>query len=318
MDSQFGTYTSMLEEQARGQALLEKFASNDPQLIKEGADEVDDWTRLLMREEGILRRGAFPPIPIQNSDLDRSMNHHLPVKVVDKEPWSPPAVSVPILNQPTRFHIRGNRYEVPFFRVYSGRASVDVAELRTYRIDLRQVISDNMAKDILKEEDDRFFKLIKQLLKAKNTSLAFAGQAMWQGIKGGITRDGLFAMLEVMPSAYSKLEVATLVVNTVTAKKVKRFGMDELGGTRAQDIFFNGLSFDQFDGRKIIRTIKDDIIPDNHFFMLAAPQWLGKFYELEAPTMHVDSDHVLISFFLYEFIGMALANPNGAAIVEFE
>jgi len=54
----------------------EKLASDDPVLFKQALDVVNDYTRTKMREDGVFRK-LMPPIPIQNDELDRSVEGHI-------------------------------------------------------------------------------------------------------------------------------------------------------------------------------------------------------------------------------------------------
>ena len=101
---------------------------------------------------------------ITNDELDRQVDTDKPVKVVDKEPDSPAAVSVPFATLPTNIYIKGPRYRVLFDRILTPRFTKDVDELRTWIMDIRQVLSDNAIKDMLAEEDSKF-------LSAVNTGL---------------------------------------------------------------------------------------------------------------------------------------------------
>ena len=65
-------------------------------------------------------------------------------------------------------YIRGPRYLVMMDRIVTPRFTKDVDELRTWIMDIRQVLSDNAIKDMLAEEDGKF-------ITAVNTALVAAG-----------------------------------------------------------------------------------------------------------------------------------------------
>ena len=107
------TVMSQEESKLLSQAIFEKLSSRDASLEKQAVDAVNDFTRTKMREDGFYRR-IMPPIPISNDDLDRQVDTDKPVKIVDKEPDSPAAVSIPFATLPTNLYIRGDRYKVTF------------------------------------------------------------------------------------------------------------------------------------------------------------------------------------------------------------
>src|SRR5690606_17489172 len=90
---------SMAETKIANEVIFEKLDSRDPYHIKEAIDAVNDFTRTKMRETGFLRL-IMPQIQLKNSDLDRTIVSDKPSKVVDKEPDSPAAISVPFATLP--------------------------------------------------------------------------------------------------------------------------------------------------------------------------------------------------------------------------
>ena len=77
-----------------------------PTLQEQAADRVNDFTRTRMREAGFFRR-IMPPVQISNDELDRSVPTDRPVVVMDREPDSPAAVSIPFATLPTNVYIQG-------------------------------------------------------------------------------------------------------------------------------------------------------------------------------------------------------------------
>ena len=111
--------------------------------------------------------------------------------IVEYEPESPPATSVPFVSTPLTRYIKGRRFRVMFQRVQTPRFTKDVDELRTYKnIDIRQVLSDNSLKDLQKEVDGKFIATVEFLLGGSAGSTnPDTGVIQWRAISGGITRD---------------------------------------------------------------------------------------------------------------------------------
>ena len=126
-----------------------------PGMEKRALDAVVDYTRYRMREEGFYRR-VLPPIQVSNDDLDQQVDTDKPVKIIEREPDSPAAISIPFNTLPMNLYVRGQKYRVTFDRIVTPRFTKDVDELRTYRMDIRQILSDNAIKDMLAEEDRKF------------------------------------------------------------------------------------------------------------------------------------------------------------------
>jgi hypothetical protein len=307
------TKLSQEETKLLNEAIFEKLSSRDHAMEKEAVDAVNDFTRLKMREEGFFRK-IMPPVTITNSDLDRQIDTDKPVKIVDKEPDSPAAISVPFATMPRNLYIRGPRYPVAMDRIVTTRFTKDVDELRTWIMDIRQVLSDNAIKDMLAEEDGKFINAVDTSLVGADTVLLTSGVAQYETISGGITRDSLWDSMKIMPSTPFNLEVHTILMNHITIKDAAKFGFDEWGGGQiSQDIMRDGWSEATFLGAKLIITIKKDLVETNHTYMFADPKFIGKHYILEDTTMYIRREAYMLEFFAYETCGATIGHTGGLA-----
>jgi hypothetical protein len=302
------------EVQLLNETLFEQL--DTPGMQKQAIDAVNDFTRTKMREDGFYRR-IIPPLTITNDELDRQVDTDKPVKVVDKEPDSPAAVSIPFATLPTNFYIRGPRYRVMFDRIVSPRAVKDVDELRTYVIDIRQVLSDNMIKDMLAEEDSKFITAFNASVGQIDTVNPLSQEVQYETISGGITRETLVDALKVMPRTPSHFEVETCLVNNITIKELLKFGRDEMGGDFSQDIIKNGWAETNFLNCRWIVTIKRNLVLDNEMYMFASPKFIGKNYELEPTTMYIRREAYMLEYFSYNTQGGSFGHTNGLAKVLF-
>lgn len=298
-------------------AVIDKFFSSDPRMVKEAADAVNDYTRVKIREDGYWRR-ILPPVQITNDELDRQVDTDKPVKIIDKEPDSPAAISVPFATLPMNRYIRGPRYRVMFDRIMTPRFTKDVDELRTYQMDIRQILSDNSIKDLLAEEDGKATRTINTMLVGPNSIVPDTGVAQWVTINGGVTRDTLAEAMKVLPRTPNHLNVATVLVNNVTIWDIVKFGRDEVGGDMSQELFKAGFSEQELMGRRWIITIKRDLVPDSTIFLFAEPKFLGKFFILEDVTMYVDRRAFMLEFFSYEALGSSIGNIAAIGRVDFQ
>jgi len=299
------------------QAIFEKLSSADASLTKQAVDAVNDFTRTKMREDGFFRR-IMPPIPISNDDLDRQVDTDKPVKIVDKEPNSPAAVSIPFATLPTNLYIKGDRYKVTFDRITTPKFTKDVDELRTWYMDIRQVLSDNAIKDMLAEEDGKFLSAVNTALVGPDLVVPTSGVVQYRTISGGIIRDTLFDSLKVMPSTPSNLEVHCVLLNNITIKDVAKFTRNEMGGDLSEEIMRNGWTLSECMGVKWVITIKKGLVPTGTMYHFADPKFIGKSYMLEDTTMYIRREAYFIEFFAYESLGGTIGHTSGLARVDFE
>lgn len=287
-----------------------------PGLEKQALDAVNDFTRIKMREEGFFRK-ILSPLTISNGELDRQLETDKPVKIIDKEVDNPPAQSVPFGTVPSDQYIRGNRYRVTFDRIVSPRFTKDVDELRTYSMDIRQVISDNAIKDMLAEEDGKFITAVNTCLVGADTVVPASGVAQYQTITGGITRDTIEDSLKILPKTPWHLEAHTALTNNVTIREIFKWRRDEMGGDFAQDIIKNGWSEQEFAGVRWIITIKRDLVADDNIYYFADEKFLGKNFLLEDTTMWIKKEFYFIEWFAYSCQGSTILS-NGLARAKFE
>ena len=311
MGTQVEPSTKMINE-----AVINRLVSEDSGMRKEAQDAINDYTRVRIREDGFWRR-ILPPVTITNDELDRQVDTDKPVKVVDKEPQSPAAVSVGFASLPINRYIKGPRYRVMFDRILTPKFTKDVDELRTYDMDIRQILSDNAIKDMLAEEDSKAMSTLNSILVGQNVVLPDTGVAQWVSIAGGVTRDTLAEAMKVLPRTPNHLNVATVLINNVTIWDVVKFGRDEAGGDLSEQLLRTGFAERELLGVRWIITIKRDLVPDGTIFLFAEPKFLGKFFVLEDVTMYIDRKAFMLEFFAYESVGSAVSNVAGVGRVDF-
>jgi hypothetical protein len=308
----------MTKEESRiiSEGIFEKLSSRDAHLVKEAEDQVNDFTRTKMREDGFYRR-IMPPIPITNDELDRAVDTDKPIKIVDKEPDSPAAISLPFATLPMNLYIRGPRYRVMFDRIATPRFTKDVDELRTWVMDIRQILSDNAIKDMLAEEDGKFLRAVNTAIVGPGLTVPTSGTVQYEVIAGGITRDTLWDSLKIMPNTPSNLEVHLVLCNNITIKEIAKFTHNEMGGTISEDIMKNGWSLQKFLGVNWVITIKKGLVATNSMYHFADPKFIGKSYMLEDTTMYIRREAFMLEFFAYETMGGAIGHTSGLSRVDF-
>jgi len=302
------------ETQLLNETLFEQLSQ--PGMEKQAIDAVNDFTRIKMREDGFYRK-IMPPLQISNDQLDRSVITDKPIKIVDKEPDNPPAVSIPFAELPSNHYIRGGRYQVTFSRIVTPRFTKDVDELRTWVMDIRQVLSDNAIKDMMAEEDGKFIAAVNSALIAQSAIVPTSGVVQWEAIAGGITRDTMQDAFKIMPRTPFHLEVHTVLINNVTIREIFKWGRDEMGGDFSQDIVRNGWSEQEFMNARLIVTIKRDLVPDDTIFMFSDPKFIGKAYLLEDTSLYIKREAYLLEFFAYETLGGTIGHTGGLARADF-
>jgi hypothetical protein len=309
MSVQYSEYRQQNDE------LLESW--QNPGIEKRGENAITAFVRTKIREDSILDR-LMEPVEVPASKLTRRVFDDKPYMVLEKEPNSPAAVSVPFGTSPMGLYLKGSRYEMHFNRLMTRRFYKDVIELESYDMDIRQVVSDNSIRDMLAEKDIKAFTAVQAILgDAAGTLLAYSGVIQWQQLAGGVGRDTLMAMLQIMPATPSNLEATRVVVNQLFVYEIMKEGRDEAGGDLAQDWMKNGWSGGRFLNRDWIITVKKNVVPNNRAYLFSDNEFLGKHFYLEEVTMSIERKYFMLSWFSYSAYGAAFAHSGGLAIADF-
>ena len=296
--------------------LIDEFAEAPQGEIKNASAAGTNMIRRKIRENGFLRR-ILPPENKTNEDLDRVVDHDRPLIIEEMEPSSKGAKSMPFGDSAESQSFYGNKFQVVFNQITTPEFTKDINELRTYRGDVRQVVTDNALKDVQTEEDGQFIAGVDTTC-GSSSGVGLAGVQQSFLIPGGITRDNYV-------DALSKLEDLDLnngvfLMNRKTAKQFLKWTRDEIGGDLAQDLFKEGLSALQeatIMGVKHIFTIKRNLVADNIVYMFGEPNFLGKFYILQDLCMFVEKKKDILRFSARETIGTSIANVNAVAKCNF-
>jgi len=301
-----------------------------------------DYIKMKLREEGFLRK-ILPGQTITGDDLNKQVVTDKPSKIVELEPDSPGAVSIPFGEFPEGTYIHGKRWLVTFSRIATPMFNKDVAELHDYDLDIRQVISDNSLKDLQAEEDGKLIQACNNIMstiassgvtdmKAGTTitelGLGTNSAPLWYngsasgaaGSEPTLSRENLIDAKKRMSRTDSRLVPEMALCNTRTAMHFEGWNRDHVGGDAAQSLMIDGWAgnYDSWAGLKWITTIKDDLVPDGSVFFFAAPEYLGRLYFLEDTTMYVKREGPMISFFAYEMLGGGIANTAAVSRTDFD
>lgn len=113
-----------------------------------------DYIRDRLREDSFAAQ-VLNKRTVNQSELQRSVNHDYMVKLVEIEPQSR-AMSMSFRGQPRVNYYTGDRFEVPFHSVGSERFEQTEQELRAYSMPITQILRRNIVNDISEIHDSVF------------------------------------------------------------------------------------------------------------------------------------------------------------------
>ena len=293
--------------------------------VKLAQDAATDYTRIQIREDSFAFK-ILPPEQITPEQLNRDLTERNAV-IWEIEPDSPGSKWVPLQDVPTGEYITGSRYLIPMARVLTPKYVKDLAELYTYKQDIRKILTDNAIKDALAEIDRKFIQTIDSITdddSGAGTPNNFTGKVQRLQLSGGINKENLVEALKMLPRGSKTLPGKfrlfnhIMLMNDVTAQDVLKLNAEEVSHAVVEGYWKNGLQSDTILGAKAIFTIKDDLVPDNTIYFFAAPEFLGKCFYIDDWTMYMKKEAYFINMFSYWYGGFAIGNVAGVAKAVFE
>ena len=284
--------------------------------VKQAQDMVTDFTRIRIRESSFFEK-LLPAVKIGDDELTPQITTDKNVKLVEREPQSPAAITIPLGQQPIQYYFRGDRYPVYFDRIVTPKFTKDTSELRTYGMDIRQVISDNAILDMDFEFDRKMLSAAQAIVGPQGGVVPETGVIQNVVIidPAGVTRNSLFEIRKILPRTFAHLDGVTILVNNITIHDVSKFSRDEVGGDLSQEMFIDGFQRKKLLGCNWVITNKTELVAESTFWIFASPEFLGKSYVLDDTTMFVDKRAFNLEFFAYCERGATLANPAAVALI---
>lgn len=305
--------SALTREQCRliNDRLFEDINSGDPVQTKSAANTLSDYIRLNVREEA-YSDVVFPPINITDTDLVPQVEDEKNVVICEKQIDSMGAVSVPYNDSPMSFELKGDRFKIALNRRRSQRYYKDVSLLRTWKMDLRQMMSDSSIKDIHTERDRAFQAAVDACHPTPDAVNPLTGGVHYRRFPGGMNRNSLVDMLKISRDTDLSIAPVTALTNHITYLDFLKPDRIEAGGDIAERAMFKGVKeFENYLELKWVVTIKKSLVRTNHIYLFPDLDFFGKSLMIEDITMHVEKKAYMVEFFSYDEGGATIANVGG-------
>lgn len=307
----------------------------------EGKEKVAQMGSVYIRDR--LREVCFvdkiiPPEPVTRADCQRSVNHDTLVKIVDIEPQSR-AMTLTFRGQPTARFIRAPRAEVPFYTISSEKFEKTEQELLAYEMPITKIIEDNSVKDMQEIKDREFLRHVESAVQAIQTE-ANGGSATALhastystvtkksiikgiGAQGAsaddfniypILRPDLVNLFKLLDG--NRLRAERFVMTEPDYDDILAWTLNDMGDKMQSETMVDGYKYNVLLGRKLIRTIKTDILRTGNIYCFTAPEFLGKNYILNNTKFYIDKVANLITW--QSWMDLAIAILNVASVVKLE
>lgn len=297
--------------------LIDEILASPDGHVKKASVVTSKATRTQIREEG-FQRAILSFDQITNDDLDYFGDSELPGVWFELEPDSPPARTVPYNTTPNTFSYSAEKYVVLISVVTTEEATKNVNQLRTYKTDVRQIVNDNMLRDIHTQEDTSFITTVDRIVGSAVALASATAETQNVSGMGNVTRTTLKRAQSFLTDR--RLPIGVFLVNQRTANELLGFDRSAVGGDLAQDMFKRGLTalerFEVF-GTPYIATIKNDLVTNGAMYQFTTKDFLGNALMLEDITVTIKKEYDIIRMRAQEQIGFTIGNTRGIQKLSF-
>lgn len=299
------------------------------------------WIRDRLREVSFCDH-LVPPEQVTRADCQRSVNHDTLVKIVEVEPKSR-AMAIDFRSQPTARIISADRYEIPFFTISSEKFEKTEQELLAYEMPVTKLIEDNTVKDMSEIKDREFLRHVESCVQAMQTEVnatdtvaynatnvraANANAKVERVVKGElalaadgtdmtvrpIQRPDLVELYKLLDN--NRLRSECILVTEGDHDDVLQWTLTDMGDKLTSETVVDGYKYDRLLGRRVVRTIKTDVLRPGNVYCFTAPQFFGKNYVLNNTKFYIDKIANVITWQSWMDIGMGFGNIGSVCKLE--
>jgi hypothetical protein len=299
--------------------LIDDILDSEDGVVKRASAATSKATRTQIREEG-FQRAIMSFDMITNEELDYFGDSELPGVWFELEPDSPPARIIPYNDTPNTFAYRAEKYVVLISVITTEEATKNVNHLRTYKTDIRQIVNDNMLRDIHTAEDTAFLAEVDRLVGSPvaygtvEAAIVAGGTGAQNVTMGTATFSRANLKRAVSYLIERQLPVGVFLVNQRTANEFLGWDRNEMGGDLSQEVARKGLkaleTFEMF-GIPFISTIKNNLVANGVMYQFAPREFLGNALMLEDITVTIKKEYDIIRMRAQEQVGLTIGNPLG-------
>jgi hypothetical protein len=200
---------------------------------------------------------------------------------------------------------------------------------------ITKIIEDNSVKDIQEIEDREFTRHIESGIQALQTEVNTTTTVAYNAtnvrannpnaqvvsvVKGelALAADGtdflvrpvqrpdfvnLFKLLD-----NNRLRSERMLITEGDHDDVLQWTVEDFGDKIASETVVDGYKYNTLLGRKVVRTVKTDILRTGNVYIFTAPQFFGKFYVLNNTKFYIDKIANVITWQSWEDIGIGIIN----------
>lgn len=286
--------------------------------MKKEASVFSQMIRRKLREDAICP-AILPFEEVSDSDLAYNEGPDEDLYIIcEMEPDQAAPSTITFEDTPETWGYEAQKFRLTFHSNTTPEWTKNVDRLRAYRMDLRELITDNSLRDLSRQKDIQFFADVDAIIGPVPGGISMAGLEQHVVYGDALTRNSLVDSAQLLGDR--DLLTGVCVMNRRTFSQFAKWDRDTMGGDFAQELIRKGNSaFEKASmfGLDFIVTSKHDLIPNGVMYQFTHPNYLGRAGVFMKPTMWVKKEKDILRFSCAEKLGHVIANYAGVQKVTF-
>jgi hypothetical protein len=283
----------------------------DPAMKKEAEERSMAYLKQRVYEDSFLER-IIPSKPISPSQCDRTdESPTLLRKIIDKEFIDVTATKMDFRGKGDYQFVETETYSVDFHKIESPEFHITEGELRAKEQPVQSLIKHHTAREIQQVMDDIFIKAcigIVTTAPAGTQDLAVADDII---LPSNITK--LRNLLDGRGFLGNPLVAATMLTTQAQFNNVDTWIQSGIDNALTADFWRDGYQYDHLLRLRVVKTIKSDLVPNNHVWVFTAPEFLGHHLTFNDDRFQIRTEWDDIAWKAWKTHGAAIGNNLAVA-----
>jgi hypothetical protein len=237
------------------------------------------------------------------------------------------AMTVSLLSRGTFNYHQNKKFLVFFEKIVSDKIRKSEIELKASSVDYKKLIEKRISEAMYTKEDialvDGANKIVTDEWEASKANHVvtddYEKSKQLIKFKKGVSfdKDSLVDFTKL--ATQNQLDMATLLMTRSMLQDTIKMSMLEVGDANVSKLWQDGVSsIKKFWGKKIVTTIKNDIVKDNEIFGFVPSEMFGYLLILKDHTTYIEVDRDMFTIDSDAYLSLAIGNTKGVYKAVFE
>ena len=285
-------------------------AIRDPGMHKEAEERMVSYLKKQIYEASFLER-ILPSKPISASDCDRTLDQGRLRKVIDKEFTDVTAKAISFKGEDGYSYIETDRFAVDFSVIASDVYHIKEGELREKEQPIQALVRHHTAYQIQKIQDQGFLTAVQSILAANPTQDIVTSDAY-------VMPGNIVDLLNVIDARTTlPLKTSVLLMTAYQYNSINKWIQSDVSNGIGTDFWRDSYHYPTLFGRRVIVTIKSDLVHNECIYAFSSPEYLGRHYTFNDDKFQIKVDFADISWKAWRTHGATIANSHAVSRIRF-